>query len=227
MTITWLGCASICLESAGQKIYFDPFLRLDAAKHIFITHGHYDHMHYAPHIEGSNVYCTESPSKLVRNPVVISVGDLLRVESFEIRVLKGRHARFDLALVIGAALRIFTQPKKIPFFWRALSDYPEKGETVMFDVRADGKRVTIMGSMALDRDTWYEPGADCLVLPYQGYNDNLAAALPIVERLKPKMVVIDHFDDAFPPITREIEATSFLNAVPFALKPEKGVHMRI
>ncbi|MDR0915946.1 MAG: MBL fold metallo-hydrolase [Oscillospiraceae bacterium] len=227
MTVTWLGNASVVLESGGQRLYFDPFFPLGTAEDVFITHGHYDHLYYVPQMRGCRVRCTKTPAERVDGATVIRVGDVERVGAFEVRVLRGRHTRFGARLILSTALRVLKTPSKVPFFAKVIREFPENDETVMFDVRAEDKRVVVMGSLALDADTVYETGADCLILPYQGYSDNLAAALPIVRRLAPKMVILDHFDDAFPPVSQEIDVEPFLSAVECAVKPVMGVAITI
>jgi L-ascorbate metabolism protein UlaG (beta-lactamase superfamily) len=227
MIVTWLGNASVSLESNRQKLYFDPFFPLETSEDIFITHGHYDHLYYVPGMSGCRVYCTKTPAERVKDARVISVGNTLRVGVFEIRVIKGRHTHFGASIAISTALRLLKEPRKLRFFAKVFRDFPENGETVMFDVRTEGKRVLIMGSLAIDPDAAYETGADCLLLPYQGYSDNLPVATTVVEHLKPKKVILDHFDDAFPPVSRQIDVAPFLKAVPYAVKPEPGIGIEI
>jgi len=81
--------------------------------------------------------------------------------------------------------------------------FPENGETVAFQVSAHDKNILVLGSLGLDGDTGY--GApDVLVLPYQGRSDIKDAAMKAIARIKPKMVFLDHFDNAFPPISRNV-----------------------
>lgn len=35
-------------------------------------------------------------------------------------------------------------------------------------------------------------------------------SLPIIEKINPKVVILDHFDDAFPPITGKIDTKKFV-----------------
>lgn len=80
--------------------------------------------------------------------------------------------------------------------------FPEKGETAAYQIEAEGKRILLLGSMELDPDTVYPENADLLILPYQGKENMAEAAMEIVERLKPARILLDHFDDAFPPYPR-------------------------
>ena len=51
---------------------------------------------------------------------------------------------------------------------------------------------------------------DVLVWPFQGRTNMTKYSLPIIEKIKPKIVILDHFDDAFPPVTTHITTEKFL-----------------
>ena len=67
--------------------------------------------------------------------------------------------------------------------------------------------------MGLDPDTLYPEDIDLLVLPYQGTSLPVSTALSILERLHPRAVLLDHFDDAFPPITRTVDTRPLKKAL--------------
>ena len=71
----------------------------------------------------------------------------------------------------------------------------------------------LMGSMGMDADTEYPTGADVLVLPFQGTGDPSATVMPIVEKLQPKAIYLDHYDDAFPPLSSQIETNGFVTVM--------------
>ena len=79
----------------------------------------------------------------------------------------------------------------------------------------------ILGSLGLDPETVYPQGADLLILPFQGKSDLSAAALPVVKRLRPKSVLLDHYDDSFPPMSAEIDTRAFCE-----LMEKRGVPCR-
>ena len=85
----------------------------------------------------------------------------------------------------------------------------ERGETLLYEVRADGKRIQILGSLGLCPAVAYPTGADALILPYQGRSDLVTYGWPLVERLAPRAVYLDHYDDSFPPLTAAIDTTPF------------------
>lgn len=52
-------------------------------------------------------------------------------------------------------------------------------------------------------------GADVLVLLFQGRSDPSHLGESLVRRLRPKAVLLDHYDDSFPPMTARIDTTAF------------------
>lgn len=58
-----------------------------------------------------------------------------------------------------------------------------------------------MGGMNQRDEIEYPVEADLLILPYNGWEDNYPTAVRVVERLKPKRILLDHYDDTFPPLT--------------------------
>ena len=76
-----------------------------------------------------------------------------------------------------------------------------------------------MGSMNLREEIDYPAGADVLVLPYNGWPDNLPPAKAIIERLRPKTVLLDHWDDTFPPLTTPVDTAPVVDAFPGLVTP--------
>ena len=90
-----------------------------------------------------------------------------------------------------------------------VAEYPEKGETLFYEVTAGGRRIQVMGSLGLCPEVDYPTGADALILPYQGRSDLVTCGWDLVQRLKPKAVYLDHYDDSFPPLTAAIDTKPF------------------
>ena len=86
---------------------------------------------------------------------------------------------------------------------------PEGGEIVIYEIRCDGKTVTVMGSFGVDGNTAYETEPDLLVLPYNGSMKIPKLADAPLRQIRPKKVFLDHFDDAFPPLTRRMDAEGY------------------
>ena len=229
MHLIWHGTASVEIVSGPDRILFDPFVTLPGAEikteigefdgfpEIFVTHGHFDHIASLPEIVRRNpevrIYCTSVPlATLVRKGVdrnilrELAFGQEIRTGGFEILPMHGKHARL-LRPDMGRLSYMLKSPARgnIP---RILKDHlscPERDQTVFYRIRAEGKTVCLMGSLNLREDASYPAGADLLVLPYNGWEDNYRPAVRTIRRLKPRKVVLDHFDDAFPPVTMPLD----------------------
>ena len=237
MKIKWYGTATIALEQNGTQLLFDPFLprsnkvfmppinELSAMENIFVTHGHLDHIVDIPaivkHGNGkASIYCTEKPCKALMSKGLegkhiqkISPGDDLSLGPFKLHVLKGKHIVFDNGLVI----KTFLCPRVL-FHWNSLRHMLkenkiciEAGETVVYDICAAEKRILLMGSLNLDDETDYPTGADLLIMPFQGRSDINKYAIQFIDRLKPKKVLLDHFDDTFPPFSSAVNTSLFVS----------------
>ena len=237
MKLTWFTTAAFTLTDGGTTLAFDPFLGLplgkrwpdlggkefSAAAAVFVTHGHVDHILEIPALlKGSEafIYASRTPCRTLRRHGVpgdrlreIRPGETADVGSFRVTAYPGRHCTFDGPLIRQTIL----SPRLWKHIFRALRlllyvpEYPEKGETLFYEVTAGERRIQIMGSMGRDPAVDYPTGADALILPYQGRSDLVDCGLALVERLRPKAVYLDHFDDSFPPLTAAIDTRPFID----------------
>lgn len=236
MKITWCGCAGILLETKEERFLFDPFVPFrgcenpcsyedfEGTENIFITHGHFDHLMMIPEFleedrkQDVTVYCgpvaSDTLSKFVLdtgNIVEVKPGMSLRFGSAKIAVKEGQHAKKGLALT----LRTIFSFRLLRYFFSALfiaqihPKFKEGSQTWIYEIEAEGKRIQLLGSLGLKTDEEYQKGADLLILPFQGSRKLEETALSVVERLQPRRVLLDHFDDAFPPISRSIKTDKF------------------
>ena len=238
MKLRWCGTAAVMLESDGYRIVFDPFLGMPLARKPFererltavfrtadavlVTHGHFDHIHDIPelyHNSDIEIYATDTPCKTLRAHGVdpdklrlIAPGDSLALNGFRIQVYQGRHCRFDLGVVKQTLCKADTlrHPKRLLELWRLNKQYDENGETLFYEIEAEGKRIQLMGSMGMDLSTEYPLSADALILPFQGTGDPSATVAPIVDKLQPRRIYLDHYDDAFPPLSSQIATSGFV-----------------
>ena len=234
MKVTWLGTAGIRIEAMGERFVFDPFVELPGAQNpnilgdfqkdpiIFLTHGHFDHAYFVPDLieQGDvTVFCTKTPAQTLEHYldnadsiVQIGPGDALDFGKCRINVYRGKHIHKDFKIILHTLLspRIFHFFRNFRFIIYAYRRFPEAGETVCFELSAEGKRVLILGSLGLDPDCFYPDSPDLLILPYQGSSreDLLAQAGRVIDRIRPRRIMLSHFDDAFPPISRNIDTRS-------------------
>ena len=227
--IIWHGTASVELISDFGRILFDPFVPLkgspvpvniedfDGFTDVFVTHGHFDHIASLPEIVKRNpqilIHCTKAPYRTLlrkgvdrKNLHLLHYGDKLTVNGFQISVLHGKHAILPKA-TIKRLIYILKHPAKgnIPFILRENRVCVEDDETVFYKIEANEKTICLMGSMNLRDEIEYPVEADLLILPYNGWEDNFPPAVRVIEQLRPKRVLLDHYDDTFPPLTMPLD----------------------
>ena len=237
MKLKWYGTATILLEQNGTQLLFDPFLplskkvfvphinELSAMENIFVTHGHLDHIVDIPaiakHGKGKTlVYCTEKPCEVLMSKGLeekhiqkIAPGDDLIIGPFKLRVLKGKHITFDKGLVIRTFLspRVLLNWGNFRYMLKENKKCVEAGETVVYDINTEDKHILLLGSLNLDDNTEYPTGADLLIMPLQGRSDVNKYAMQFIDRLQPKKVLLDHFDNTFPPISSTVNTSLFVS----------------
>ncbi len=235
MQVVWHGTAAVEVRCPSGRLLFDPFVPLkgsssgvrledyDGFPEIFVTHGHFDHIASIPAITRRNrhvrVHCTRTPYETLRKKGVpaealelVCPGQAWEGSGFAVRVFPGRHAVLPRASF-----------SRVASWWRSpfRSNLPhialqhwlcrENGETVFYHVEAEGKSLSLMGSLNLRDDVAYPRHADLLVLPCNGWEDVIPPAVRAIERLEPRRVLLDHYDDAFPPVTGPVDLAPLLD----------------
>lgn len=236
MKITWLGTACLLIETDRCRLLFDPYLRsfsslpafpmerVAGVDAIFITHPHLDHFADLPVF----LEHTHAPVYVCRRGLKIAEKqgfpmDALReiqpnqeicVSGVSIRAWQSSHCLYDPLVLhktihralrpehLKAALAIDAQNHR--FHIDLLKD------VLAYEVTAEGKTVMVLGSANCARGVEYPTGADLLVFPYQGHSRMPGYSLPFLARFQPKRVMLDHFDDAFPPISSAMDCNPFL-----------------
>ena len=245
MEVLWHGTAAVEIRCAAGRILFDPFVPLPGAgtdarptlrdyegfTDIFVTHGHFDHITNLPEIAarspGVRIHGTAAPCASLRRRGVpaedldrIEPGQTIRVNGFAVAAFAGRHAELPRATLrrLGNILRSPCRGN-LPLILREHLRSPEKGETLIYRIEADGRSIVLLGSLNLRDNVEYGVGADLLVLPYNGWEDNLPPALRVIERLRPRRVLLDHYDDSFPPLTTPLDLRPILERSPVPAAP--------
>lgn len=210
-----------------------PIEEYDGSTDIVVTHGHFDHIASIPEIVRRNpdveVHCTRTPFYTLRrkgvpikNLDMIVIGETMELAGFRIKAIQGRHAVLPKATPkrIGMILNAGSLGN-LPWIASQAAVSKENGETVFYQIECppeqdfDGmpgrvRTISLMGSLNLAEGVDYPTGSDVLVLPYNGWEDNFPPAVRVVERLRPKRVLLDHYDCAFPPLTTPVDLEPFL-----------------
>ena len=230
--ITWYGTASVRISTGDSQLLIDPFIpypesRIKVAadafagcSRILVSHGHFDHISSIPSLvrTDTRISCTDVPYRSLCKMGIaeshlhrIKAGDTFSSGDFRITVYKGQHSRLGAGDILKTlcSKRVMQSRRRIFKKLRMIAACREKHETVCYLIEASGKKILILGSLALAADTVYPQGADLVLLPYQGFGAISQIAADICERLRPRAILLTHFDDTFPPFSSEVDTSEF------------------
>ena len=236
ITLTWYGTATILLDIEGEKLLFDPFFRMNKklekpslqtfcnVNYIFNTHPHLDHACNLPLILKNSQAAFYAPNQTIKCLEKISVdsrgnakialpGDIIKTKNANITVHKSKHIKFDFALILRTIFRSLFKFQFAKAFklLKLNNKFKMKGEIVAYEVKTEVKKIFLMGSACNMKNYNYPKDIDVLVWPFQGRSNITKYSMKIVEKIAPKMVILDHFDNAYPPITSHIKTNKFIS----------------
>ncbi len=243
MNLTWLGAAGFEIKTYDHFLYLDPFLSRNSNArpiqtktiddihrfaNIFISHGHFDHLMDIAQITSAreiDIHCsTIVASYLINHGVPKSTihpayrdGEQFSFGDHNARALFSKHVSFDAKLVLSTLLKINTKSLSyIPLLFQ----FP-CGQVLGWRFNIENKEVLFYGSAGSSRkelELAAQLPVDILLLPLQGHSDICTIGLEYVRILRPKIVIPHHHDNFFPPISRQIDITSFVDNVSFVNK---------
>lgn len=240
MRIKWYGTASLLIEAGETRILVDPYLKqynpqlpplpveeAAAADAAFITHPHFDHFaDVGAFLEKGlkKVFVSERGIEIAqRNGIPdgrmlpLAANEKITVGDVTVQTFHSRHCKFDAATVLSVALDPATYLFHFKDGVRILKETKRfkiaPNEILALEFSAEGKKVMVLGSAGLEESTEYPDGADLLVFPFQGRSRMHRYMIPFLKAFSPKAIMIDHFDDAFPPLTHTIKTKKFLSTV--------------
>ncbi len=236
MKITWYGTATIGIDDGKTKLLFDPFVRMNKRLEttpvedfvgfdaVLVTHGHFDHIYSIPALAEKDksvpIYCTETPRNTLISKGVpqerirtITADEVLHIGDFTIRVRRFRHIIFDpiyILTVVPKCIVMFPQ-----LFRQAYLNHimPEGGEIVAYEIEAQGKKVFLTGSFREHPDEVYPEDIDLMILANGGSIFVPEKTKAFIDRYRPKKIFVDHFDNAFPPVTRNVSVKRLQRSV--------------
>lgn len=210
---------------------------------IFVSHGHFDHTYDIQSIAintGAKVFCCETTKEwLVRkgvdNKQVHSFPDLKKIESlidknppangilYEFsekdvfaQAFYSHHVEFDKTLSEETMKRILEGRKEaLEEGMRLILEYPE-GQPVSWRFTINNTVIHHFGSSGstlAELIPLIHEKTDVLLVPLQGHTSICDIAYLYVKMLHPKMVIPQHHDDFFPPISKHIDIKPFIDRV--------------
>lgn len=238
MRIKWYGTATLLVESENTRILIDPYLKpynkklppvpveeATSAEAIFITHPHFDHFSSVPDFVKGNVkkiYVSANGVDIAKKQgfycecmTPLNADGEIAVGDITVKTYRSRHCKFDAATILGIALNPLTYFHSCHALalLKGMNQYKITDDIYALEISCQGKRAVVLGSAGMDAGVEYPQNADLLIFPYQGRARMHKYMLPILRAFSPKAVMLDHFDNAFPPFTHKVSTKRFLPAV--------------
>lgn len=227
MKITWYGTATIGIDDGKTKLLFDPFVRMNKRIEttpvegftgfdaVLVTHGHFDHIYSIPELVQKDknvpVYCTEIPKKTLMGKgvpedriITFKPDDVIHIGDYTIRVHQFRHIVFDPVYILRIMPKCTLMFPKLLRIEHLNRQMPQGGEIVAFEIEAHGKKIFLTGSFRDTPKAVYPKDIDLLILANGGSVFVPEKTKSFIDKYHPKKIFVDHFDDAFPPLTRDM-----------------------
>lgn len=238
MKIKWFGTASILIKEGRDKILFDPYLKnlaqnsapfplneVKDVKAIFITHPHFDHFSDLPAVMRATncpVYVNGRGAEIAKKQrfyngrfIEIKAGESVKLKNISVRAYNGRHVKFDNKLKFSSLKRILRANFKRGAEIGALNlTYRIKPcDVLSYRVKTRDSSLFIMGSAGISPKKDIPSKIDLLIYPYQGRSDMCAYTKALLKLYNAEKIFLDHYDDAFPPVSARMDAEEFSAAM--------------
>ncbi|MCC6751134.1 MAG: MBL fold metallo-hydrolase [Deltaproteobacteria bacterium] len=232
MQLRWLGTAGFHLRYRGHELLLDPFLsrlpgaspviraRVEDFAHvslILLSHGHFDHAQDAAalaRVSGAEVYGPEVTCRVLEAQGLprarLHANERHAEVAFagaRIRIVPSRHIRFDASL-IARTTALVLRGGVGPELLRRAEAYPEGSSSELL-LDFDGYRILFSGSGGGDYRALAKLAPDCFLLPFAGRTDVVDYYLRALKLLRPRTVVLHHFDDFFPSFVVDYPVQAF------------------
>jgi L-ascorbate metabolism protein UlaG (beta-lactamase superfamily) len=263
LTLRWLGVAGLVIGYDGKVIVQDPFLSHQNYKDVekdfgfwkqkkidelLLTHGHFDHSKDISKVldkYDSRAFMNADVAKrrdLARhNNKIVGLDEESSVHEISQKItltaLRNGHVKYDLPLVTETFGKILRQKKLFSKeFYQNVFCYPSKTPYI-YNLNLDNRfNLVTLGSLALNkrnRDYLKNKRVDLLCLPIQGRSDITEQAEELVSEIRPRGVYLYHWDDFYPPLSKEVDISSLVenlkkkNYIKHVYVPRLGKNIRI
>lgn len=231
MQLTWLGAAGFKIDTKeGATLLIDPFLsrpanarpvlplqpgRLTPIDEILLTNGRFDHSMDTPALTrqtGAIVHATQEICERLATRGVTTHS----LEYITPRKPKwlGNLAWQALPSLVNQAdsspvLRALTRSPQILAHIRSMEREWPVGEIVAYHLEAEGLSLVHFGSAGwIDSETrGLQP--DIALIPVERYPNISAAAVGLTLLLLPRLAILHHWDDYYPPLTQMVNLKEF------------------
>ena len=235
--IKWFGTASIIIDINGEKSLFDPFFRWNKklerpdlrtfcdVDYIFNTHAHFDHTSDLPIILKNShaclfatpqaIKCLKNVGADISNVKEISPNEKIITKNAKIVIHKSVHIKFDFLLIMRTIFRTLFkfQVLKAIKILKMNHKFKMRNEIVAYEIDAENKKIFIMGSAGYIKNYQYPKNIDVLLFPFQGRSDMVKYSIKIIRKINPSTIILDHFDNSYPPITHDMKTNKFIKAI--------------
>ncbi|OLS15492.1 MAG: metal-dependent hydrolase [Promethearchaeota archaeon CR_4] len=205
---------------------------------ILVSHGHFDHITSAPYflhrdrcrVLGNaqvkiNIERIGSGKLLPELPDCIDKGDLNNIDIVNpdivyslrkngetlatVTPIQSCHIQFDVHEINRVAFNweVWSHAGRFLSYWIGLP----KGKVLGYEIKYQGKRIIIFGSLnfkKLDTFEKYRP-CDLLFIPLAGRNDVTNPGIRVTRYFQPKIVIPSHYDNFFPPISQWTDISKY------------------
>ena len=250
--LRWLGTAGFQVRCRGHELALDPNLtrgagatpalalrveELAAASLVLVSHGHFDHVQDAAAVAiaaGARVVAPraclaglERAGVAAERLAACEASPQVAWAGGTIRVVPSRHIRFDARMVLGTVGRVI-RGGILRRLWRLVRRFP-MGSNSDFLLELGAERVLFSGSGGGGWEARAALAPTTFLLPFAGRTDIVNYALAGLRVVRPRRVVLHHFDDFFPPFSRPYPVAEFSARVRAELPevelvvPEAGV----
>ena len=238
MEIKWLGTAGFRIKTGETVFLIDPYLTrnqdaqpvqplkpsdIEIADHIFISHGHFDHIADIPEIANQTkamVYCSDGAADTLEHlgtdkdqlKRILENGWETSFEGFKAQAFFSDHIKFDKKLLFTTLLKINL---RLPQVIRMAKTFP-CGQVLSWRFSIQNKIIHFFGSggsSLTELEKLALTPVDILMVPLQGHSNICDIASEYIRILKPKIVIPHHQDDFYPPVSQQVDIRPFIKKV--------------
>ena len=194
---------------------------------ISITHPHFYHfadMNIILSHCKANVYVCQRGIELAKKRGFdltrfrrIKANDSLIIGDLRIKAYQSEHCKIDAKVIGKILLRQFSYQRiKTTLKIKKQNSFysiDKKTDIFGYEILDEDKSVFIFGSANFSESVTYPTNMDLLVFPYQGRSDMVSYSMKFIDKFQPRSVLLDHFDDSFPPISSQMDTQEFIQCV--------------